>query len=86
MGGALIANTAQHGQHPIHERGNDGGSGRATLFVPIHRPSTWAALFGDQSLLGADKPDRLVEWTVTRFAVPLLTAGAGFLAWRQTGR
>ena len=58
----------------------------ATVFLAIHLPFNWAAVFDDQSPLGADKPNNPVEWTTTLFAVQLLTAATGFLAWRQTGR
>ncbi|HYT52136.1 MAG TPA: hypothetical protein VEL10_08030 [Gaiellaceae bacterium] len=59
---------------------------RATVFLAIHLPSTWTAVFDDRSPLGAEKPYNPAEWTATLFAVPLLMAATGFLAWRQTGR
>jgi hypothetical protein len=58
----------------------------AAIFLLVHLPFTWAALFGDQSPAGADKPYNPVQWLVTLFAVPLLTAIAGFVAWREARR
>jgi hypothetical protein len=58
----------------------------ATIFLAVHVPFTWAALLDDQSPLGADKPYNPVEWTVTLFVVPLMTAAVGFLAWRNAPR
>jgi hypothetical protein len=55
----------------------------ATVFLAVHVPFTWAALFGDQSPAGADAPYSPVQWTVTLFAVPLLTAVAGVAVWRE---
>jgi len=54
-----------------------------TIFLLVHIPFTWAALFGSQSPTGAARPYNPVQWLITLFAVPLLTAIAGFLAWRE---
>jgi hypothetical protein len=54
-----------------------------TIFLLLHIPFTWAALFGSQSPTGADKPYNPAQWLITLFAVPLLTVIAGFLAWRD---
>lgn len=53
------------------------------IFLLVHIPFTWAALFGSQSPSGADKPYNPVQWLITLFAVPLLKVIAGFLAWRE---
>jgi hypothetical protein len=58
----------------------------ATIFLLVHIPFTWAALFGDQNPSGADKPYSPVQWLITLFTVPLLTAVSGFLAWREARR
>jgi hypothetical protein len=55
----------------------------ATIFLVVHIPFTWAALLGDQNPSGADKPFNPVQWLITLFTVPLLTAISGFLAWRE---
>lgn len=56
----------------------------ATVFLLVHTPWTWAAFTGaDSSPLSADDPAHPLEWSVTLFAVPLLTAIAGFAAWRE---
>jgi len=54
-----------------------------TIFLLVHIPFTWAALFGSQNPSGADNPYNPVQWLITLFAVPLLTVIAGFLAWRD---
>jgi hypothetical protein len=54
-----------------------------TIFLLVHIPFTWAALFGSQSPTGTDNPYNPVQWLITLFAVPLLTVIAGFLAWRE---
>jgi hypothetical protein len=55
-----------------------------TIFLLVHLPFTWAALFGSHSPSGADKPYNPVQWLITLFIVPLATAIAGFLAWRKS--
>jgi hypothetical protein len=55
-----------------------------TIFLLVHLPFTWAALFGSQSPSGADKPYNPVQWLITLFIVPLSTVIAGFLAWRKS--
>ena len=58
----------------------------ATIFLLVHLPFSWAAVIGDHSPAGADRPYNPVQWLITLFAVPLLTAIAGFLAWRELRR
>jgi hypothetical protein len=55
----------------------------ATIFLLVHLPFSWAAVTGDRSPQGPDNPFNPVQWLITLFAVPLLTAVAGFLAWRE---
>jgi hypothetical protein len=54
-----------------------------TIFLLVHIPFIWAALFGSENPNGADKPFNPVEWLITLLIVPLLTLTAGFLAWRE---
>jgi hypothetical protein len=54
-----------------------------TIFLLVHLPFTWAALFGSHSPSGADKPYNPVQWLITLFIVPLLTVIAGFLGWQE---
>jgi hypothetical protein len=54
-----------------------------TIFLLVHIPFTWAALFGSQSPTGTDNPYNPVQWLITLFAVPLLTVIAGFFAWPE---
>jgi hypothetical protein len=55
----------------------------ATVFLLVHLPWTWAAVSGsDTNPLDSTLPSHPVEWVVTLFAIPLLTAAAGFAAYR----
>lgn len=59
----------------------------ATVFLLIHVPWTWAAVTSrDTNPLDSTLPSHPVEWIVTLFAIPLLTAAAGFTAWRAKAR
>jgi len=58
----------------------------ATVFLLIHLPWTWAAVTGDTNPVDSTLPSHPVEWIVTLFAIPLLTAAAGFIAWRAKSR
>lgn len=58
----------------------------ATIFLLVHLPFSWAALAGDQSPQGPDHPFNPVQWLITLFVVPLLTAIVAFLAWREARR
>jgi hypothetical protein len=59
----------------------------ATVFLLVHIPWTWAAFTGaDSNPLSAEDPAHPLEWAATLFAVPLLTALAGFAAWREARR
>jgi len=56
----------------------------ALVFFLVHLPFSWAALSGS----GAHPADPAAEysplqWTITLFALPLLTAVSGLLAWRE---
>jgi hypothetical protein len=56
----------------------------ALVFFLVHVPFSWAALRGS----GANPADPSGEyspllWTITLFAVPLLTAVSGLFAWRE---
>ena len=56
----------------------------ATVFLLIHLPFAWAAVTDSGKNPYKDSaPYNPVEWIVTLFAVPLATAIAGFLAWRE---
>jgi hypothetical protein len=59
----------------------------ATVFLLVHIPWTWAAFMGEHTNpLPDDIAIHRFEWAVTLFAVPLLTALAGFAAWREAKR
>jgi hypothetical protein len=56
----------------------------ATVFLLIHLPFAWAAITDSGKNPYKDSAAyNPVEWIVTLFAVPLATAIAGFLAWRE---
>ena len=56
----------------------------AAVFLLVHLPWAWAAFTGERTgFLPDDLAIHRFEWAVTLFAVPLLTAVAGFAAWRQ---
>lgn len=56
----------------------------AAVFWLVHLPWSWAAFTGDRvSLLPDDLEIQRFEWAVTLFAVPLITAAAGFAARRE---
>jgi hypothetical protein len=53
----------------------------------VHIPWTWAAFTGaDSNPLSAEDPAHPLEWGVTLFAVPLLTAITGVAASREAER
>ncbi len=59
----------------------------ATVFLLIHLPWTWAAVTGaGTNPLDSTLPSHPVEWILTLFAMPLLTAAAGFSAWRGSAQ
>jgi hypothetical protein len=58
----------------------------ATVFLLIHLSWSWAAVTGDMNPLDSTLPSHPVEWIVTLFAIPLLTAAAGVTAWRAKAR
>ena len=58
----------------------------ATLFLLIHLPWSWAAVSSGTNPVDSTLPAHPVEWIVTLFAIPLLTAAAGFTAWRAKAR
>jgi len=59
----------------------------ASIFLLVHAPWAWTAFTGERT---GPLPDDLAihrfEWAVTLFVVPLLTAIAGFGAWREAKR
>jgi hypothetical protein len=56
----------------------------AAVFFLVHLPWAWTAFTGERtSFLPDDLAVHRFEWAVTLFAVPLLTAVAGFAAWRE---
>lgn len=56
----------------------------ATVFLVVHLPWTWAAFTGElPGMLPDDLAMHRVEWAVSLFVVPLLTALAGAAAWRR---
>jgi hypothetical protein len=56
----------------------------ATVFLLVHLPFAWAAITDSGTNPYKDSaPYNPVEWLVTLFVVPLATAIAGFLAWRE---
>ena len=54
----------------------------ATVFLVVHLPWTWAALTGGENPANADREFSPVQWMVTLFVLPLLTAAVGWAAWR----
>ena len=56
----------------------------ATVFVVIHLPWTWAALTGsDENPLDRDSPSSPVQWLITLFIVPAVTATIGWVLWHR---
>jgi hypothetical protein len=56
----------------------------ASFFLLVHVPWAWSAFTGERAgLLPEDVAIHRFTWTVTLFAVPLLTAVAGFRAWQE---
>lgn len=56
----------------------------ATLFLLVHLPFTWAAITDSgTNPADASSPYNPREWFVVMLAIPLMTAIAGFLAWRR---
>ena len=54
---------------------------------PVHLPFTWAAISSSgENPADASSPYNPGEWLVALFAIPLATAAAGLLAWRETRR
>jgi len=59
----------------------------AVLFFLVHLSWSWSAFTGERAaFLPEDIGVHRFEWVVTLFAVPLLTAIAGFTAWRGPAR
>lgn len=58
----------------------------ATVFLLIHLPWSWAAVTGGTNPADSTLPSHPVEWIVTLFAIPLLTAAAGFTGRRAKAR
>lgn len=56
----------------------------ALVFLVIHLPFTWAGITDSgENPYKKSAPYNPVEWIVTLFVIPLATAIAGFLAWRE---
>lgn len=56
----------------------------ASIFLLVHVPWAWSAFTGERAgPLPEDVAIHRFTWTVTLFAVPLLTAVAGFRAWQE---
>ena len=55
----------------------------ATVFLVVHLPWTWAALTGGDNPANADREVSPVQWVVTLFVVPLITAIVAWMAWRE---
>src|SRR5215211_2456805 len=56
----------------------------AAVFFLVHLPWAWTVFTGERTgFLPEDLAIHRFEWAVTLFAVPLLTALAGFTAWRE---
>jgi hypothetical protein len=59
----------------------------ATIFLLVHLPFAWAAITDSGTNPGnASAPYNPREWLVTMLAIPLMTASAGFFAWRERRR
>jgi hypothetical protein len=59
----------------------------ATVFLLIHLPWSLAAVTGNNTNpADSTLPSHPVEWIFTLLAIPLLTAAAGFTAWRPKSR
>lgn len=56
----------------------------ATVFLLVHLPFAWAAITDSgENPYNDSSPYNPVEWLVTIFIVPLATAVAGFITWRE---
>jgi hypothetical protein len=56
----------------------------ASVFLLIHLPFTWAAITDSgENPYKASAPYNPIEWLITLFVIPLATAIAGFVAWRD---
>jgi hypothetical protein len=59
----------------------------ATVFLLVHLPFAWAAITdAGENPFNASAPYNPGEWLVTLVVVPLATAAAGLLAWRERRR
>jgi hypothetical protein len=55
----------------------------ALVFLLVHLPWTYAAFFGDENPLNPDREFSPVQWTITLFVIPLVTAVVARLARRE---
>jgi hypothetical protein len=55
----------------------------AVVFLLVHLPWTYAAFFGDENPLNPDREFSPVQWTITLFVIPLVTAVVAWLARRE---
>ena len=56
----------------------------AAVFFLVHLPWAWTTFTGERTrFIPHDLAVHRFEWAITLFAFPLLTALAGFTAWRE---
>ena len=58
----------------------------ALVFLAVHLPFTYAAFFGDENPVDADREFSPVQWTITLFVIPLATVIVAALAHREARR
>jgi hypothetical protein len=55
----------------------------ALVFLVVHLPFAYAAVFGDENPFDADREFSPVQWMITLFVIPLATLVVAWLARRQ---
>jgi carbon starvation protein CstA len=55
----------------------------ALVFLVVHLPFSYEAVFGDENPFDADREFSPVQWLITLFAIPLATVVAAWLARRE---
>jgi hypothetical protein len=55
----------------------------ALVFLVVHLPFAYAAVFGDENPLDAEREFSPVQWTITLFLIPLATVIVAWLARRE---
>ena len=58
----------------------------ALVFLAVHLPFTYAAFFGDENPVNADREFSPLQWTITLFVIPLATVIVAALAHRESRR